>query len=52
MARMNPVLGLTETWFWLLTLTGMATMLVGAVLALKRTVIKQVLFPVPMQGGG
>ncbi|MCG8635517.1 MAG: DUF4040 domain-containing protein [Desulfobacterales bacterium] len=43
MARMNPVLGLTETWFWLLTLAGMATMLTGAVLALKRTDLKAIL---------
>ena len=43
MARLNPVLGLTESWFWLLTLTGMATMLTGAVLALKRTDLKAIL---------
>ena len=43
MARMNPVLGMTETWFWLLTLTGMATMLTGAVLGLKKNDLKAVL---------
>lgn len=43
MARLNPVLGLTEAWFWLLTLAGTATMLTGAVLALKRTDLKAVL---------
>lgn len=43
MARMNPVLGLTEAWFWLLTLAGMATMLTGAVLALKKYDLKAVL---------
>lgn len=43
MARMNPVLGFTEAWFWLLTLTGTATMLVGAVLALKQTDLKAIL---------
>ena len=43
MARLHPVLGLTETWFWLLTITGMATMLTGAVLALKKNDLKAVL---------
>ncbi len=43
MARMNPVLGFTETWFWLLTLIGMATMLTGGILALKRTDLKAIL---------
>jgi multicomponent K+:H+ antiporter subunit A len=43
MARMNPVLGFTEAWFWLLTLTGTATMLTGAILALKRTDLKAIL---------
>lgn len=43
MARMNPVLGLTEAWFWLLTTIGMVTMLIGAVLALKRTDLKAIL---------
>ena len=43
MARFNPVLGLTETWFWLLTLAGMATMLTGAVLGMKKYDLKAVL---------
>ena len=43
MARMNPVLGFTEAWFWLLTLAGTVTMLTGAVLALKRTDLKAIL---------
>jgi len=43
MARLNPVLGLTESWFWLLTLAGMATMLTGAVLGLKKNDLKAVL---------
>lgn len=43
MARLNPVMGLTEAWFWILTLTGMATMLTGAILALKRTDLKAIL---------
>ena len=43
MARFNPVLGLTEPWFWLLTLTGMATMLIGAIVGLKKNDLKAVL---------
>ncbi len=43
LARLNPVMGLTETWFWLLTLTGMATMLTGAILGLKKNDLKAVL---------
>ncbi len=43
MARMNPVLGMTETWFWLLTLTGMVTMLTGAVLGLRQNDLKAIL---------
>jgi multicomponent K+:H+ antiporter subunit A len=43
MARLNPVLGLTETWFWLLSLTGMATMLTGAVAGLKKNDLKAML---------
>ena len=43
MARLHPVLGLTETWFWLLTIVGMATMLTGAVLGLKKNDLKAVL---------
>ena len=43
MARLNPVLGLTETWFWLLTIAGMATMLTGAVLGMKKNDLKAVL---------
>ncbi|HCY87456.1 MAG TPA: hypothetical protein DHV36_20145 [Desulfobacteraceae bacterium] len=43
MARLNPVLGLTEAWFWMLTSAGMATMITGAVLALKHTDLKAIL---------
>ena len=43
MARLNPALGMTETWFWLLTLTGMITMLTGAYLGLKQKDLKAVL---------
>jgi NADH:ubiquinone oxidoreductase subunit 5 (subunit L)/multisubunit Na+/H+ antiporter MnhA subunit len=43
MARLNPALGLTESWFWLLTLVGMATMLVGAYQGLKQNDLKALL---------
>jgi multicomponent K+:H+ antiporter subunit A len=43
MARLNPVMGLTETWFWLLTTAGMATMLTGALLAMRKNDLKAVL---------
>jgi len=43
LARLNPVLGLTEAWFWLLTLTGLVTMLTGAVMGLKKHDLKAVL---------
>ncbi len=43
MARFNPVLGLTEPWFWLLTITGMATMLTGGIIGLKKNDLKAVL---------
>jgi multicomponent K+:H+ antiporter subunit A len=43
MARLNPALGQTEMWFWLLTLVGMATMLAGAYLGLKQNDIKALL---------
>ncbi len=43
MARLNPVLGQTEMWFWLLTLTGMSTMLVGAYQGFKQNDLKALL---------
>jgi len=43
LARLNPVLGLTEAWFWLLTGAGLATMLTGAVMGLKKHDLKAVL---------
>jgi NADH:ubiquinone oxidoreductase subunit 5 (subunit L)/multisubunit Na+/H+ antiporter MnhA subunit len=36
MARMNPALGFTESWFWLLTTVGAITMVGGAYLAFKQ----------------
>jgi NADH:ubiquinone oxidoreductase subunit 5 (subunit L)/multisubunit Na+/H+ antiporter MnhA subunit/multisubunit Na+/H+ antiporter MnhB subunit len=43
MARMNPALGLTDTWFWVLSLAGLTTMLVGAYLGLKQNDLKALL---------
>lgn len=43
MARLNPVLGQTELWFWLLSITGMTTMLVGAYKGLKQNDLKALL---------
>jgi multicomponent K+:H+ antiporter subunit A len=43
MARMNPVLGFTELWFWTLSLVGLATMLTGAFLGLKQNDLKGLL---------
>jgi len=36
LARLNPALGFTESWFWLLTITGGITMLTGAYQGLKQ----------------
>ncbi len=43
LARLSPLLGDTETWFWSLTATGAVTMLVGAIAALWKTDLKQIL---------
>jgi NADH:ubiquinone oxidoreductase subunit 5 (subunit L)/multisubunit Na+/H+ antiporter MnhA subunit len=43
MARMNPALGFTETWFWLLTIIGGITMITGAYLGLKQNDLKALL---------
>ncbi len=43
LARLNPALGMTETWFWLLSVVGMITMLVGAYQGLKQNDLKGVL---------
>jgi multicomponent K+:H+ antiporter subunit A len=43
LARLNPALGFTEEWFWLLTVVGIVTMLVGAYLGLKQNDLKAVL---------
>ncbi|HIP72533.1 MAG TPA: hypothetical protein EYH05_14195, partial [Anaerolineae bacterium] len=41
--RLNPALGFTEEWFWLLSTTGLITMLVGAYLGLKQNDLKALL---------
>ena len=43
MARFNPALGLTDAWFWMLSLAGMTTMLTGAFLGLKQNDLKALL---------
>lgn len=43
MARLNPALGFTDEWFYLLTFAGMATMLCGAYLGLKQNDLKGLL---------
>ncbi|WP_373501029.1 hydrogen gas-evolving membrane-bound hydrogenase subunit E [Desulfococcus sp.] len=43
MARMNPALGQTELWFWLLTGVGMTTMVTGAYQGLKQNDLKAIL---------
>jgi len=43
LARMNPVLGGTEPWFWILTLFGGVTLLLGGALAIRQTDLKQML---------
>lgn len=43
LARLNPALGGTDTWFWVLSLFGLATMLTGAYLGLKQNDLKALL---------
>lgn len=43
MARLNPALGFTNLWFWLLSLVGLVTMLTGAYLGLKQNDLKALL---------
>ncbi|WP_062419704.1 hydrogen gas-evolving membrane-bound hydrogenase subunit E [Levilinea saccharolytica] len=42
-ARLNPALGGTDLWFWLFSLTGMVTLLVGAWLGLRQRDLKALL---------
>lgn len=43
MARLNPVLGETELWFWLFSIIGLITMVLGAYLGLKQNDLKALL---------
>lgn len=43
MARFNPVLGETELWFWLFSVVGLITMVLGAYLGLKQNDLKALL---------
>jgi multicomponent Na+:H+ antiporter subunit A len=43
LARLSPVLGETEAWRWLVAPVGAATMVVGAVLAVRQTDLKRIL---------
>lgn len=43
LARLNPALGGTETWFWTLSIFGLTTMLVGAYLGTKQNDLKSLL---------
>ncbi|MEM1055557.1 MAG: putative monovalent cation/H+ antiporter subunit A [Bacteroidota bacterium] len=43
LARLDPILGGTTLWVWTLAPIGAATMLTGAVLALRRTDLKKIL---------
>jgi NADH:ubiquinone oxidoreductase subunit 5 (subunit L)/multisubunit Na+/H+ antiporter MnhA subunit/multisubunit Na+/H+ antiporter MnhB subunit len=43
MARFNPVMGGTAEWFWLLSIGGIATMIVGAYLGFKQNDLKGLL---------
>ena len=43
LARLNPILGQTEIWFWIFSLVGLTTMLTGAYLGLKQNDLKALL---------
>jgi len=43
LARLNPAIGLTDAWFWLFSLAGLITMLLGAYLGLRQNDLKSLL---------
>jgi len=43
LARLNPILGNTDLWFWLLSIFGVMTMVAGAYLGLKQNDLKGLL---------
>ena len=42
-ARLNPILGQSEMWFWVFSIIGLTTMLVGAYLGLRQNDLKALL---------
>ncbi|MEL6574716.1 MAG: hydrogen gas-evolving membrane-bound hydrogenase subunit E [Pseudomonadota bacterium] len=50
--RFTPALGGTEIWFWVLTLFGATTMLIGAIWALRQTDLKLMLAHTTVMGLG
>jgi multicomponent Na+:H+ antiporter subunit A len=52
LARLSPELGGTEVWTWSLTLVGGATMMVGAIWALRQTDLKLMLAHTTVSGLG
>ncbi|MDW8350829.1 MAG: proton-conducting transporter membrane subunit [Anaerolineae bacterium] len=43
LARLHPAIGLTDLWFWTLSLVGLATMLIGAYVGFKQNDLKALL---------
>ncbi|MFC1464467.1 MAG: hydrogen gas-evolving membrane-bound hydrogenase subunit E [Candidatus Brachytrichaceae bacterium NZ_4S206] len=43
LARMHPALGLTDLWFWALSVVGLVTMLIGAYVGFKQNDLKALL---------
>ncbi|MCS6848902.1 MAG: proton-conducting transporter membrane subunit [Anaerolineae bacterium] len=43
LARLHPALGLTDLWFWVLSLAGLVTMLIGAYVGFKQNDLKALL---------
>lgn len=43
LARLHPAIGRTDLWFWLLTITGLSTMIIAAVLGLRQYDLKRLL---------
>ncbi|MEL6197543.1 MAG: proton-conducting transporter membrane subunit, partial [Pseudomonadota bacterium] len=50
--RLSPALGGTAVWFWILTVVGATTMLIGAIWALRQTDLKQMLAHTTVMGLG
>ncbi|MEM6971249.1 MAG: hydrogen gas-evolving membrane-bound hydrogenase subunit E [Pseudomonadota bacterium] len=50
--RLTPSMGGTEAWFWILTVFGAATMLIGSIWALRQSDLKQMLAHTTVMGLG